>query len=356
MPEKVEAANGAITNSLFPIPGRGHSPRGPGRRGGRWPGHLVGQHRRRRRQRRSGIRPEGRRHHPRHRLRVLADAAGRRRKSRPGLRHHRRNVRADVGDGHRRAGAAGGELGLPRGRCDRHRAQLERGAERVDRRGPQSRDQGHHRRHQGHRRHRRAHRDQQHHAGEHRPVDACASCSPRRARPRARCSSNRSVAGIEGQPGSRCRVPGGLGGEVPEHRLRRCRATTTTTSVPPPRRSTTRSRRIPIWSEFSPTTTAPVSARRPRSRTTTPRTGSPSWPSTPTRRRTPPWPPGRSTRLVVQNPYFLGYQGVIEAAMATQGGIPPAILDPGAAIADKDNMDDPEVKSLLEPPTAKAGG
>ena len=65
---------------------------------------------------------------------------------------------------------------------------------------------------------------------------------------------------------------------------------------------------------------------------------------------------GTIDALVVQNPYFLGYQGVIEAAMSTQGRIPPASLDPGVAIADKDNMNEPEVKSLLEPPTAQVGG
>lgn len=64
---------------------------------------------------------------------------------------------------------------------------------------------------------------------------------------------------------------------------------------------------------------------------------------------------GTIDALVVQNPYFLGYQGVVEAAMSTQGRIPPAILDPGVTIADKDNMGKPEVKSLLEPPTAKVG-
>ena len=61
-------------------------------------------------------------------------------------------------------------------------------------------------------------------------------------------------------------------------------------------------------------------------------------------------------RLTVQNPYFLGYQGVVEAAMSTQGRIPPASLDPGVTIADRDNMNNPEVKSLLEPPTAQVGG
>src|SRR6478609_136042 len=64
---------------------------------------------------------------------------------------------------------------------------------------------------------------------------------------------------------------------------------------------------------------------------------------------------GTIDALIVQNPFFFGYQGVIEAAMATQGGIPPASIDPGAVIADKDNMNDPDVKALLEPPTAQAG-
>ena len=65
---------------------------------------------------------------------------------------------------------------------------------------------------------------------------------------------------------------------------------------------------------------------------------------------------GTIDALVVQNPCFLGYQGVAETAMATQGRIPPASLDPGVTIADRDNMDNPEVKSLLEPAMAKVGG
>jgi ribose transport system substrate-binding protein len=65
---------------------------------------------------------------------------------------------------------------------------------------------------------------------------------------------------------------------------------------------------------------------------------------------------GTIDALVVQNPYFLGYQGVLEAAMATQGRIPPANMDPGVAVADRENMNDPEIKSLLEPPTAETSG
>ena len=40
--------------------------------------------------------------------------------------------------------------------------------------------------------------------------------------------------------------------------------------------------------------------------------------------------------------------------MADGGSVPPRKLDPGAALADKENMGSPEVKQLLTPPTAKA--
>jgi ribose transport system substrate-binding protein len=63
---------------------------------------------------------------------------------------------------------------------------------------------------------------------------------------------------------------------------------------------------------------------------------------------------GSLDTLVVQNPYFFGYQGVVEAAMAAAGSVPPRALDPGAALADKSNMGTPEVKQLLNPPTEKA--
>ncbi len=63
---------------------------------------------------------------------------------------------------------------------------------------------------------------------------------------------------------------------------------------------------------------------------------------------------GTIDALVVQNPYFFGYQGVLSASMATIGRIPPGDLDPGAVVATKDNMEEPEVKALLEPPTAQA--
>ncbi|KTR53047.1 ABC transporter substrate-binding protein [Curtobacterium oceanosedimentum] len=62
---------------------------------------------------------------------------------------------------------------------------------------------------------------------------------------------------------------------------------------------------------------------------------------------------GTIDALVVQNPWFLGYQGVVEAAMASQGRIPPAVLDPGVAVVDRDNMNDAAIKTLLKPQTAK---
>jgi ribose transport system substrate-binding protein len=63
---------------------------------------------------------------------------------------------------------------------------------------------------------------------------------------------------------------------------------------------------------------------------------------------------GSIDALVVQNPHFFGYQGVIEAAMAAVGNVPPRKLDPGAVLADRGNMKSAEVKQLLTPPTAEA--
>jgi ribose transport system substrate-binding protein len=63
---------------------------------------------------------------------------------------------------------------------------------------------------------------------------------------------------------------------------------------------------------------------------------------------------GSIDALVVQNPYFFGYQGVIEAGMAAVGSLPPPRLDPGAVVATTKNAKDPTVAPLLNPPTAKA--
>jgi ribose transport system substrate-binding protein len=65
---------------------------------------------------------------------------------------------------------------------------------------------------------------------------------------------------------------------------------------------------------------------------------------------------GSIDALVVQNPYFFGYQGVVEAGMAAVDTLPPLNLDPGAVVADTSNMDTPAVRPLLNPPTVKAQG
>ncbi|TCP49371.1 monosaccharide ABC transporter substrate-binding protein (CUT2 family) [Tamaricihabitans halophyticus] len=58
--------------------------------------------------------------------------------------------------------------------------------------------------------------------------------------------------------------------------------------------------------------------------------------------------------LVVQKPYFFGYQGVVEAAKAVSGSQVEAELDPGAVLADRQNMRRPDIKVLLNPPTVTA--
>ena len=59
--------------------------------------------------------------------------------------------------------------------------------------------------------------------------------------------------------------------------------------------------------------------------------------------------------LVVQNPYYFGYQGVIAAAMSAQGRFAPPVLDPGAVLVDLSNMNTAAVQKLLNPPTTKGG-
>ncbi|QAY73736.1 sugar ABC transporter [Agromyces protaetiae] len=58
--------------------------------------------------------------------------------------------------------------------------------------------------------------------------------------------------------------------------------------------------------------------------------------------------------IVVQNPFFFGYQGVVEAAMAVAGSQPPVNLDPGAVLVGPDNVEDAALQSLLNP--AKESG
>ena len=64
---------------------------------------------------------------------------------------------------------------------------------------------------------------------------------------------------------------------------------------------------------------------------------------------------GTLQAIVVQNPYYFGYQGVIAAAMSAQGRFAPPSLDPGAVLVALDNMNTPAVQKLLNPPTTKGG-
>ncbi len=64
---------------------------------------------------------------------------------------------------------------------------------------------------------------------------------------------------------------------------------------------------------------------------------------------------GSLKALVVQNPYYFGYQGVLAAAMSAQGRFAPPSLDPGAVLVDLSNMNTPAVQKLLNPPTTKGG-
>lgn len=63
---------------------------------------------------------------------------------------------------------------------------------------------------------------------------------------------------------------------------------------------------------------------------------------------------GSIDALVVQNPYFFGYQGISEALAVLTGAKVPHSLDPGAVLADQGNMKEPKVNDLLNPPTAQA--
>ena len=58
---------------------------------------------------------------------------------------------------------------------------------------------------------------------------------------------------------------------------------------------------------------------------------------------------GSIDALVVQNPYFFGYQGVVEAGMAAVGSQPPPKLDPGAVVATTKNAQRPDGQAAAEP-------
>lgn len=63
---------------------------------------------------------------------------------------------------------------------------------------------------------------------------------------------------------------------------------------------------------------------------------------------------GTIDALVVQDPYFFGYQAVVAAVMRTQGRFPPESLDPGGVVVEEDDLGQPAIDRLVEPPTAEA--
>lgn len=62
---------------------------------------------------------------------------------------------------------------------------------------------------------------------------------------------------------------------------------------------------------------------------------------------------GAVDALVLQDPYGMGYQGVEDALKAIAGEKLESYVDTGVTIVTKDNMDDEEIKGLLDPMTKK---
>lgn len=57
--------------------------------------------------------------------------------------------------------------------------------------------------------------------------------------------------------------------------------------------------------------------------------------------------------LVVQNPLRMGYEGVMTLVKSLKGETVEKRLDTGVTLVTKENMDQPDVKELLEPPLSK---
>jgi ribose transport system substrate-binding protein len=54
--------------------------------------------------------------------------------------------------------------------------------------------------------------------------------------------------------------------------------------------------------------------------------------------------------LVVQNPYRMGYLGVMTAVEVLRGGRPAAVVDTGVVLATPQNINEPRIANLLHPP------
>lgn len=60
--------------------------------------------------------------------------------------------------------------------------------------------------------------------------------------------------------------------------------------------------------------------------------------------------------LVLQNPMKMGYLGVKTIVAHLRGEPVEKVIDTGVTLATADNMDEPGIKSLLEPDLAKPPG
>lgn len=64
---------------------------------------------------------------------------------------------------------------------------------------------------------------------------------------------------------------------------------------------------------------------------------------------------GAVDALILQDPYGMGYKGVEDALKAISGETLESYVDTGVTVVTKDNMDDEEIKGLLDPMTKKIG-
>jgi len=62
---------------------------------------------------------------------------------------------------------------------------------------------------------------------------------------------------------------------------------------------------------------------------------------------------GALDALILQDPYNMGYMGVVSAIKAIEGEELPKYVDTGSTVATKANMDDPEIVELLDPTLKK---
>ena len=62
---------------------------------------------------------------------------------------------------------------------------------------------------------------------------------------------------------------------------------------------------------------------------------------------------GKIEGLVVQNPVYMAYKGVMTMVDHLQGKKVEKLIDTGVVLVTKENMDQPEIRELLYPPLEK---